>query len=70
MHSNYIFHGNDFQYDFNGLGFYFQDGNPISYNQELHIGHHFDLVLCLNEVFRRICVGLNWKDNIPCPLEE
>lgn len=70
LHSNYIFHGNDFTYSYKGTHFIFKSGEPITHNKRLDIAHHFDLVWELNSVCERLFGALKYEKFIPCPLED
>lgn len=70
IHTNYIYHGNDFVYIFDGIEYTFQDKQPISHNIELDITHHFDLILELSNVVLRMFTSTDVNFFVEYPLEK
>ena len=69
MHSNYVFHGNDSEYEYNGVTHVFQDGQSHSCkNSKPNDEYYFDAVLNLNSIFSEISKSLKYNNIIRCPI--
>ncbi|MBC6609353.1 hypothetical protein H8B15_00350 [Hymenobacter sp. BT507] len=69
IHTNYIYHGKKYSYEFNEIEYIFNNQQPITHNIDLDITHHFDLVLNLSEVVKRLFLCTDITKFVKYPLE-
>lgn len=69
LHTNYIYHGNDFIYNHNGVEYRFFNGQSVTHNIQLDFRHHFDLVIELKNVCLRLFNSIKTDIVLDAPLE-
>src|SRR5690242_17155654 len=69
LHSNYIYYGNDVEFEFKGIKFLFHNGEPVTHG-EFDIKYHFDLAIEMMEIFRSIMLTIDYGTKIPYPIED
>lgn len=69
LHSNYIYYGNDTEFEFKGIRFLFHNGQPVTHGQ-FDIKYHFDLAIEMMEIFKSIMLTIDYESKIPYPIED
>lgn len=69
MHSNYIYYGKGFEFDFKGVKFRFINNETVTHNQ-FDITYHFDLAIELKDIFKELTTKLDFINKIPYPIED
>ena len=70
MHSNFIYHGNDAEYNILGINYRFTDGDPINQSEKSTANNMFDLALELKNICRRLFDAIDYPGLIPFPSEK
>lgn len=67
MHNNHIHHGDEYEYNFNGINHHFEDGSGFTTSAIPDYAYYFDVVLELCSIYREMTDKLDYRALIPYP---
>lgn len=68
IHSNFIYHGSDTKYEFQGVEFVFEDNKTLCHNPvEFDSSYFYRMAAALGDVFTRITFAIRHDEIIPYP---
>lgn len=70
IHSNFIYHGNDKEYEFLGTKYWFADGKAVAHDKLSNIKEMFDLAVKLKDTCRRLFDAVQHKELLQYPASE
>lgn len=70
MHTNYIYHGGDKQYDILGIRYNFVNGHAIVPNRQLHVADMVDLGVKLKDTVMRLFNSIQYPGLLKYPADQ